>query len=194
MLDFGCGKGYRIDLLRKQHPQWEVFGYDVATNKTQDPRIIIGTLEDLKKRISPESLDSIYMGNVLEHLTDPLKILQELHALLVPGGNIYIDVPNIDSIKFKIFRQNFSSLDLPRHLYHFTDATLTALCEKAGFTIESLRKSGTAKSTLRSIYFMFGIKREKLSATGIFLLTRLTKLFGNTWDEDELNLVAVKSK
>jgi 2-polyprenyl-3-methyl-5-hydroxy-6-metoxy-1,4-benzoquinol methylase len=192
VLDFGCGGGRRMETLKKLRPNWEIFGFDVGTNQIENPNIIIGSLADLAERIPEGSLDRIYMANVLEHVSDPVVTLSTLRLLLKTGGEIFIDVPNIGSIKFKVFGKYFSSLDLPRHLYHFNKKTLRGIVEKAGFSVKKLSKSGSAKSTLRSIYYALGIRREKLSATGIFFITKISNLFGNVWDEDELNAIIQK--
>jgi len=40
------------------------------------------------------SADRIEMTHVLEHLTDPFKVMGELHRILRPGGELYIAVPH----------------------------------------------------------------------------------------------------
>ena len=186
VLDFGCGNGAWMQILKKYHPNWEVWGFDVDSNPIRDPQVLIGTYEDLLQKFPEKTFDKIYLGNVLEHLPRPLETLQMLYMLLKVDGEIRIDVPNIDSIKFKIFRNNFSSLELPRHLFHFNETTLRKMVEKAGFTFVSLSKSGSPKSIVRSIQYALGIRKERLSASGMFFVTKFLKMK----HDEELNLVA----
>src|SRR5262249_2200551 len=55
--------------------------------------------------------------------------------LLAPGGNLFIAVPNIDSLQFRWFSSNWFGLDLPRHLTHFAPWTLHLMLERAGFRV-----------------------------------------------------------
>lgn len=42
--------------------------------------------------------DEIHMYHVLEHLSDPLKKMEEIHRILKPGGIIYLRVPHFSSL------------------------------------------------------------------------------------------------
>lgn len=42
-----------------------------------------------------KSFDYIIFGDVLEHLYDPWKTLENMHRLLKPGGKILASIPNI---------------------------------------------------------------------------------------------------
>ena len=132
------------------------------------------------------------MNDVLEHVNDPILILQNLVALLKPNGNIIIETPNIDSIKFRIFRSNFYSLEIPRHLYHFSPTTLTALCAKCGLSVENIKCVGSAKGTVRSLYYALRIRKEKIDPTLLFEIARLTKLFGEKRINDDSIIVQAR--
>jgi hypothetical protein len=59
--------------------------------------------------------------------------------LLVPGGKLVVACPNIDSWAFRAFGPSWFGLDLPRHLVHFTPATLRDMLTAGGFRVEQLR-------------------------------------------------------
>lgn len=44
------------------------------------------------------SVDEIHLYHVLEHLTDPIDKLEDLHRILKPGGVIHIRVPHFSSM------------------------------------------------------------------------------------------------
>lgn len=133
-LDIGCGNGAYLLLLKKLG--WDVVGVDISDNVAREVKaagipIFTGELERLKKDQGPFKL--ITLWHVLEHLPDPLKTLQEVFELLVDNGRVIIEVPNSNSLMAKVFRSNWFPWDLPRHLCHFTPATLSDLLNRAGF-------------------------------------------------------------
>ncbi len=185
VLDFGCGSGRHLLQLKKQHPSWKLYGVDIGTNAEvrhigteTEIAIFVGTNEQLWKRFPPKSFDLIIMEHVLEHLNDPKDVLIHLRTLLKDTGEIHIEVPNIDTVKFKIFGKHFSNIDAPRHLYHFSPSTLETLCVQSGLRVTKLERIGSSKSTLRSIYNVFGRKGYTLNPLHYALTDALTKLLG----------------
>ena len=83
--------------------------------------------------LEERSFDVITMWQALEHVHQPLEILQSAHQLLCPGGKIIITVPNIDCLAFHLFGTAWNGLDLPRHLVHFSPTTLRLMLKRAGF-------------------------------------------------------------
>ena len=76
--------------------------------------------------------DAITCWHVLEHVIAPLKQLQWMRESLAADGVADIAVPNLTSWQAKWFGRHWLHLDVPRHRYHFTRQTLTALLEQAG--------------------------------------------------------------
>ena len=122
---------------------WQVTGLDVSTAAIQRIRVelglraIVGTLPHPDLR--PASFEVITMWHSLEHVHGPLEVLREAHRLLVPGGKLFVAVPNIDSLPFRWFGSAWYGLDLPRHLTHFAPWTLHYMLEKAGFRVGQTR-------------------------------------------------------
>jgi SAM-dependent methyltransferase len=141
LLDFGCGGG---SFLARMHEQkWQVTGVDISTAAIQrirselGLRALVGTLPHPELR--PASFDVITMWHSLEHVHAPLDVLREAHRLLVPGGQLLVAVPNIDSLPFRWFGPSWYGLDLPRHLTHFAPWTLQLMLERAGFRAGPIR-------------------------------------------------------
>jgi hypothetical protein len=57
---------------------------------------------------------------------------------LKPGGIFYVLVPNVDSAEARVFGSYWHGLELPRHLFHYSPASLKFLAESAGFRELSL--------------------------------------------------------
>jgi 2-polyprenyl-3-methyl-5-hydroxy-6-metoxy-1,4-benzoquinol methylase len=196
VLDFGCGSGVHLISIREKHPLWELHGFDIGANKEiinigNNISIVHDDFDKLTNSFSKEYFDMIYMNNVLEHLNDPVKILSDLSLLLKRNGSIIIEVPNIDSIKFKIFGKYFSSLDIPRHLYNFSPKTLDMLCKKCGLRIDNIKLTGSAKSTLRSTYYMLGIKSKSLNPIIFKIVNVITKILGEKRINDDVIVATV---
>lgn len=198
VLDFGCGGGRFLKLLEKQHPDWDLYGFDIATNRqieqlTDRIKIYRGQMQVLLDDLTLQSLDIIYLNNSLEHLNDPDQTLRLLIPFLKHGGELFVEVPNIDSIKFKIFGKHFSSLDIPRHLYMFSPQTLRALLQKNGLTIQKTSLSGSSKSLIRSLYFLLRIRTQRLNPLLFRIANLITKLTSNKLNDDVITITTTKT-
>lgn len=137
LLDFGCGAG---TFLHRMHRQgWHVTGLDVSERVARNVGselglpVVVGSLPHAE--LAEQSFDVITMWHALEHVHEPLEVLRAAHRLLVPGGKLLVGVPNIDSLPFRWFGRDWFGLELPRHLTHFTPATLQQVLERAGFQV-----------------------------------------------------------
>ena len=85
------------------------------------------TLEDFD---TGERYDTILLCRTIEHLLDPMKVLQRLRGLLEPKGWLYVDAMDVDQWK----KDSRYKVD---HPYAFTLKTLTALVQKAGWRVHN---------------------------------------------------------
>ncbi len=141
LLDFGCGGGALLAWAAGQ--VWSVTGLDVspdavaAVRSGLGVRAVVGTLPHTA--LAAGSFDVVTMWHALEHVHDPLTTLREARRLLAPGGRLVAAVPNVGGAGFRWFGPAWFGLDLPRHLTHFTAATLRRMLERAGFRVEAVR-------------------------------------------------------
>jgi SAM-dependent methyltransferase len=98
LLDFGCGLGDALAVLRAAAPHGRYAGCDISAAAVAKCRarygeaatFFVGTAETL-----PEQWDVIYCSNVLEHLTDPIAVAGHLLAhcrtlhIMVPYQELY---------------------------------------------------------------------------------------------------------
>lgn len=139
-LDVGCGAGELVaQMLRLGY---DAYGMDVsiAINKVIPPavqsRITIAPLEQCDYPAG--SFDLIMLSDVLEHVREPHALLRQLRQLLKDDGCLIISVPNWQDPEVRVFGQQYwHNLDAPRHLWHFTDASLQRLSDRAGFKLVS---------------------------------------------------------
>ncbi|MBA4067575.1 MAG: hypothetical protein C0501_28480 [Isosphaera sp.] len=141
LLDFGCGGG-RF-LRRMAGLGWAVTGLDSSPEAVRAVRdgvgceAVLGTLPH--PDLEPGSFDAVTLWQSLEHVHRPLATLREAHRLLVPGGSLVVAVPNFGGLAARWFGPHWFGLDLPRHLTHFTPATLAAMLAAAGFRVTAVR-------------------------------------------------------
>jgi SAM-dependent methyltransferase len=141
LLDFGCGAGRFLTRMKEHH--WQVTGIDLSATAVErarqasGARVLAGTLPHAD--LDPNSFDVITMWHSLEHVPDPMRVLQEARRLLTWNGMLVIAVPNLAGLAFRIFGSHWHGLDLPRHLTHFTPWTLRLMLERSGFRVQSLR-------------------------------------------------------
>jgi 2-polyprenyl-3-methyl-5-hydroxy-6-metoxy-1,4-benzoquinol methylase len=141
LLDVGCGSG--SFLYRMRRCGWSVVGLDISAQAVDHVRdalrlpALLGSLPH--PAIPPESFDVVTSWQCLEHVYQPLELLREVRRGLVPGGRLYLTVPNIASAPFRWFGADWFGLDVPRPLIHFTPDTLRKMLVAAGFHVHSLR-------------------------------------------------------
>ena len=134
LLEVGSGAGYLLQELRQLG--WEVEGVDVDQAALQNARmkglnVSLGPLEDL--HYPNDHFDAICMSHVIEHVHDPIRLLQECHRILKPGGQLSLITPNAQSFCHRLFGSSWFALEPPRHLYIFTRSTMQNLLKDSGF-------------------------------------------------------------
>lgn len=134
LLDVGCGDGSFLALARTCG--WDVVGLDpdtaaVANAASQGLTVHEGGIEYFAGQSN--LFDVITLNHVIEHVYEPVKVLEACHALLKPGGQLWLETPNIDSIGHARFKQNWRGLETPRHIALFNRHSLGQALVSAGF-------------------------------------------------------------
>lgn len=164
-LDLGCGSGGFLSTLK--NPSWKLYGIEMseAMAKVAEHRsgadVFVGDILDAP--FPPASFDLITCFNVFEHVYQPKAVLSKVSEWLKPGGIFYTLMPNIDSAGVRIFRSYWYGLELPRHLFHFSPATLRMIAQ-------SVNLQEVLIAANRELFFessMYYIVDDLLSAMGI---------------------------
>lgn len=132
-LDFGCGWGQTVELARMAGMQ--AFGVDKSSGRRDGAGnlVIFQTLEELRAQ-EAEPFHAASMFEVLEHLHDPLGVLEALHGVLAPGGLLIIEVPDGTGFDNITRSDSLGVADGLDHVNSFDPTTLTHIVERAGFT------------------------------------------------------------
>lgn len=137
MLEIGCGSGAFLHRMARQG--WQVEGLEASPAAASAARglgypVRTGVVEAAEAPIQPYDLVVGWM--VLEHLHDPIGAMRKVAGWCVPDGWLVVSVPDASALEFRLFRDSWYALDVPRHLFHFTPATIGRVLERAGWHVE----------------------------------------------------------
>ncbi|MDQ2864839.1 MAG: class I SAM-dependent methyltransferase [Candidatus Eremiobacteraeota bacterium] len=147
VLDVGCGSGelLKIASLRGAATLCGVdiseYWFEEATRTVPGARIQLANVED-RLPFEPQSFDTIFFCDVIEHLRRPVDALGELRRVLRPNGRVLITTPNANSIVRRATGKDWFGLADPTHILFYTSFTLAHLLGKTGFKIEKIAKYG----------------------------------------------------
>jgi hypothetical protein len=79
--------------------------------------------------------DLITLWDRLEQDYDPAGTLRAARDLLVPGGNLVIEVPRLDSLTWRLYHERWPGIRAPRNTVLFTRQSLQMMIEAAGLQV-----------------------------------------------------------
>ena len=142
VLDVGSGDGAFVHHMASHG--WDAVGLDfspaaseLAARRGLRGRFLMGSLAD--HDLPSGSFDAVTLWQVLEHIGDPVSMLRRAHDLLRPGGLLIASVPNIEGLSAVLTRERWWGLDVPRHLVHYTPATLRRVVSASGLRVLDVR-------------------------------------------------------
>lgn len=163
VLDVGCGTGLLLSSFKKRG--WEVKGIDTSknivnyANRTFNVNAHVADLKSFKS--GNKRYDLVTMTHVLEHVYEPLKDLKKIQKLLKKDGSLVLVIPNINSLGYKLYKENWSHFHPGRHLYYYSPATIKKLLNKSGFSdinITHIGKEDNYYSQFQSLRYKFSPK------------------------------------
>ena len=138
LMDFGSGKGVFLSFAKEK-------GYAAVGVETSRPRAAyavnsfgfeVSTDFFSGGQIFNRRFPIITMFHVLEHIPDAKELLTNLYAEnLTPGGIAVIEVPNFGSWQSRWAGNRWLHIDIPRHVSHFTSASLRGLLHECNLQV-----------------------------------------------------------
>lgn len=142
LVDVGCGPGALLAQGRERH--WRVSGLDPSFAAVLEARqrgldAVEGTWPD--SPLSGGSADVVTLVNVLDHLRDPLRALEEAGRVLKPGGLLYLRLPNgpLHARLSRLLERLGGDGLAVFHLYGFGPRALRHYLVLAGFSVLGVR-------------------------------------------------------
>lgn len=136
LLDIGCGTGDFLKIAKDD--QWDVFGVEpnskarqIANQKTNNS--VVDTNQLLQ--LTSNRFDVITLWHVLEHLPKLEEQIAQFESFLKPNGRLVIAVPNYKSFDAHYYQQFWAAFDVPRHLWHFSQESISRLVQQNGMQI-----------------------------------------------------------
>jgi SAM-dependent methyltransferase len=148
ILDIGCGSGHLLQ-------EMSMWGFKNLTGI--DPFIendisYTSGVKILKSSVFNHvgKYDLIMLHHSFEHMDNPYGVLNKLHQLLNPGGELLIRIPVSDSFAWRKYGVNWVQLDAPRHLFLYTTKSIVRLAKNCGFILKQTLYDSTAAQFLLS--------------------------------------------
>jgi SAM-dependent methyltransferase len=133
VLDIGCGEGTFLRAAARRG--WSVVGTEIGDAARAARAAGVDIRDSLEAASDRAPYAAVTMWHSLEHLRDPRRALDLARRLLAPGGVVIVAVPDAGGHQARFFGPGWFHLDVPRHLYHFDDRSLSRLLEATGFAV-----------------------------------------------------------
>ena len=196
-LEIGCAGGAFLDAARQVG--YEVCGVEFSKDAARfarerfDLRVVTGDLMDA--RFEHSTFDVVFMGDVIEHLPDPVMTLKEINRIMAEGGLVVLACPTqtnslfsrLGFVLFQTIGKRATVALPPYHLFEYRPRSMASLLERSGFAVASMSEGiiSPGKVTLRGSTLQKTGK--KVLQYPNFILTRMFGIFG-----DRLEAFAVK--
>jgi SAM-dependent methyltransferase len=159
-LDAGCGDGTFAFYLARRFPDTRVTGADIGEqglhtsestlevcgriqNELRIPNLEFRKL-DLRELDAIEAFDFVYSFDVLEHIAENRKVLENIYRALTPGGTLLVRIPT--RVQKRILNEKFTAEHARwaaiEHVgQHYEMDSLVADLKSIGYQIVSARYS-----------------------------------------------------
>lgn len=156
VIDIGCGDGEFLSMFKGLG--CEVFGteYDPRTEEICRNKGITmlrgGVMPSLSGLGNPEKFDLVIFTEVIEHINNPIDVIENIFHLLKKDGLLYVTTPNFESLERRVLRAQWGMICYPEHISFYSPSTLNSILKRCGFEKVSLRTENI--SFFRIIQFL----------------------------------------
>ncbi len=162
VLEIGCGSGATGMVIKEKFPDVTYIGIDsnekaAGIAQTRLDKVIVSDIEKVhfdSFGFKKECFNLIICADVLEHLYDPWKMLNNLREYLTPDGKIFASIPNVQYINHIInfmhgkWKYDDNGLLDVTHIRFFTLNEIVKMFNGTGYEITHC--SGATNSKMNS--------------------------------------------
>ncbi len=142
LLDIGCSSGAFVDAVRKNGGTAE--GVEPAAEPVETARaagltVHQGFLEDVG--FADGSFDALTLFEVIEHLRQPLQLLDECHRILKPGGCLVLRTGNTASWTVRFMKGRWFYFSIAMHGGHvsfYNPYSMRLVAQRSGFEVADM--------------------------------------------------------
>jgi SAM-dependent methyltransferase len=131
LLDVGAGSSPYEELIMANGKVKEYIKLDFASSDYHQGNALDLTWDGKTIPLETQSIDTVFMTEVLEHVHKPGEMLQEVRRVLKPGGILFLTVPF-----------SWPMHELPYDYHRFTPIALRSYLEEASFDVQGIRLLG----------------------------------------------------
>lgn len=149
VLEIGCGTGATLLEIKNRYKNANIYGIEINKNACKIAKnncnLIVGNIEQIELSYQNDFFDYIILGDLLEHLNDPWKVLGNIRKYLKKDGFLIASIPNImhASISKELIKGSFSYTNSgildKTHLRFFTLKEIQKLFEGNNYSIKKLQ-------------------------------------------------------
>jgi 2-polyprenyl-3-methyl-5-hydroxy-6-metoxy-1,4-benzoquinol methylase len=163
VLDVGGGHGWMLNTIRDAEPRVRetfVLDFDESSRRKAEEAGHIFYGQRVEEFTSDRKYDFILMLNIIEHVAEPLRVMNAISKVLSDRGAVLIKTPNVDTLDRYIFqRHNWGGFHCPRHFVLFNKSNLTRLINQCGLEMAWFSYTQGASQWTASILGMLAQKR-----------------------------------
>ncbi len=152
VLDLGCGPGNLARILSDAGNT--VVGVDsdessLAAASEFCERVVVADLrrDKLAEAVGSTDFDAVVLADVIEHVTNPVALLQKAKDFLRPGGLVYASIPNVahGAVRLALLRGDFAYTRIgimdETHVRFYTRASIEELFSESGYRIVEMTRT-----------------------------------------------------
>ncbi|OGI20837.1 MAG: hypothetical protein A3B68_09915 [Candidatus Melainabacteria bacterium RIFCSPHIGHO2_02_FULL_34_12] len=182
ILEIGYGNGQLLSTIQKKGYK-NLYGTDFTDENSEvllKKRIKVATSNIEERFPFNESFDVIIMNNVIEHFSNPKKVLKICKEHLSENGKIILITPNSTAFELKIFKKHWAGFHAPRHTFIFNRQNIKELATNLGFkdvSFEPVSDPGQWSISIQNILQNKKLTKVKLKNGMAWYLMPLSLLF-----------------
>ena len=145
LLDCGAATGFLCELAKELG--WDAFaieisefGSDSCAKQLGPGRVYRGEAQQATFAANTEGrFEAITMFDFIEHVRDPLAVLEWAKQRLVPGGTLLLTTPRTTSLSWRLMGPQWFHYTSREHLWFFSPNSMEQLLKRSGFSSVQIR-------------------------------------------------------
>ena len=174
LLDVASGGGFLVEVAKERGYTAEGVELNremVSWCKSRGLDVHYGDALDFLA--SSEPYDVIVLSSIIEHLDNPLKLIEACRKSLNPGGVILVSQAIYNGLLPSVFPWGWYGWQPKEHYWHFTDRSLNMLFQKLNYKILKSKKL-----SLHHPWFLKGGVKNIIGRNIVALIARVATLIG----------------